>query len=226
MRACTSLACMPRSRTTRSIAISGSTSTTITPESPFRGDSVNNGKSRIAIASVSRSSLMSRSISTPIAGCTILLRSASACASENTSEAIFARSSSPSAPTTSPKRSTISAKTSVPERCKARAMASPSIMIAPRSANICETVDLPEPMPPVRPTRIMNYMLSGDGQRCGTTSDQTAEVSPAGASSACAAGSVAVAAAVGALESKYSDHAASRVESSPPTQLPWSSTWN
>ena len=64
------------------------------------------------------------------------------------------RSSVPSEATIpAPKRSTMASNTGAPGTWSERTMASASITTAPRSANLTETVDLPEPIPPVRPMR-------------------------------------------------------------------------
>ena len=59
----------------------------------------------------------------------------------------------PSAPTIcAPKRSTTASKPAVPGSTASRAKTSASRTTAPRSASMRATVDLPEPIPPVRPT--------------------------------------------------------------------------
>ena len=66
--------------------------------------------------------------------------------------ATAARSRVPSAATMpGPKRSTIATNTSVPGCCTSRVMASASMITAPRAASRADTVDLPDPIPPVRP---------------------------------------------------------------------------
>src|SRR6478736_8991978 len=66
-----------------------------------------------------------------------------------------------SRPTTSgPNRSTTAASPGVPGSTTSRATASASTTTAPRDASWADTVDLPEPIPPVRPTRSMSATLA------------------------------------------------------------------
>jgi len=98
-----------------------------------------------------------RFISAPTAGCTMPFRSFSASGSANAMAASAGRSSEPSAAITcAPNRSANLASTGDPGCCTSRTTWSASTMTAPRAASAALTVDLPEPMPPVSPTRIMS----------------------------------------------------------------------
>ena len=72
------------------------------------------------------------------------------------------RSSRPSWRTSAPKRSTIAARPGVPGSTTSRASTSASMITAPRSPSSSATTDLPEAIPPVRPTRSMGHNRSGD----------------------------------------------------------------
>ena len=158
---------IPRALTKRLTAISTGTSTTMTPHKPSRGFSKSNGISSTTTLLVLLCSSMRLFISLPMAGCTIPLRVFKASALPNTLSATACRFSEPSSlQISSPKASAMRRKTSVPGCCNSRATASASTMIAPCSDNICDTVDLPEPIPPVRPTSIMllkNYSAGAAG---------------------------------------------------------------
>ena len=132
------------------------------PARPFRGFSARSGMSSTTTASVPAAASMRRAISAPTAGWTMALSSFSASASPNTMAARAGRSSSPSGRRTpGPKRSAMAASTGRPGRCSSRVMASASTMTAPRAASSADTVDLPEPMPPVSPTRITAGAVGG-----------------------------------------------------------------
>ena len=95
---------------------------------------------------------MRRVVSAPTAGWTMSLRSLSASGSLKTMSATAWRSSVPSAATIpGPNRSTMAANTSVPGCCSSRVIASASMTTAPFAASSAETVDLPDPIPPVSP---------------------------------------------------------------------------
>lgn len=67
----------------------------------------------------------------------------------------FGRSSAPSAVRIpSPKCATRARSPGVPGATTSRAMTSASMMGSPKDARLCETVDLPVAMPPVRPTTV------------------------------------------------------------------------
>ena len=72
-----------------------------------------------------------------------------------------------SSSTSSPNRSAIASTTGDPGCCTSRVMASASMISAPRAASIELTVDFPEPIPPVSPTRIIGamYPVTGSGAR-------------------------------------------------------------
>jgi hypothetical protein len=81
---------------------------------------------------------------------------ASASGSSNTMAATAARSREPSGATIpSPKRSTISSNTAVPGCCSSWTITSASTTTAPRAARAADTVDFPDPMPPVSPINFM-----------------------------------------------------------------------
>src|SRR5918994_1724506 len=148
---------MPRWSTRRRTAMSGSMSTTIVAASPSRGFSVSSGKSSTTMRSVAAWAPIWRAISSCIAGCTMALRAASAAracgSSPNTSAATAARSSEPSERMICcPKRSAMRASTGECGVCRLRAISSASTIAAPCSASNADTVDFPDPMPPVKPT--------------------------------------------------------------------------
>ncbi len=94
--------------------------------------------------------------------------------------ATASRSSVPSAATMpSPKRSTMAANVGVPGCCTSRVMASASTMTAPLAASSADTVDLPDPMPPVRPMT-STCGISGDGEEGYSSSPPS--ISPSAAS--------------------------------------------
>ena len=162
MRALASSGLILRKELNRCTASSVSTSTTMTPLNPLRGFSASSGISRTTTLPVWRCSAMRRSISLPTTGWTILLRSASASLSANTIAASAARSNAPSlSKMSAPKRDANSTNSGAPARCSSRVIASPSMMMAPCSANKADTVDLPEPIPPVSPISIIPRNYAG-----------------------------------------------------------------
>src|SRR2546426_8308652 len=87
-------------------------------------------------------------------------RSRRAAGSEKTMLASASRSSPPpGASTLGPNRSTTFSNPGVPGATACRARTSASKTTAPRFSSIRATVDLPEPMPPVRPTSSMGVLL-------------------------------------------------------------------
>ena len=156
MRARASASSIPRRRTNRSTATSTGVSTTIVAASPWRGFSARSGMSSTTTASVPAAGLdpLARSPPRPPGG---RWRSGPSAPPDPRTRwpPAPARSSSPSGwSTPGPKRSTMAASTGWPGRWSSRVMASASTMTAPRAASRADTVDLPEPMPPVSPTRI------------------------------------------------------------------------
>src|SRR5438874_34420 len=96
---------------------------------------------------------MRSAIAKPTAGCTMLLSAVRASSSRNTMAAKAGRSRVPSAATTPlPNRSTIASYAGVPGSTTSRASTSASRITAPRASSMRDTVDFPDPIPPVRPT--------------------------------------------------------------------------
>src|ERR1035437_186216 len=103
----------------------------------------------------------SRRVRAAISGWVIASRSLRARASAKTIAPKAPRSREPSGViTTSPKRWRIAARPSESTATTSRASWSASMTTAPSSRNRCATVDLPEPIPPVSPTRSMRPTLA------------------------------------------------------------------
>src|SRR5690606_7248417 len=93
-------------------------------------------------------------VSSAIRGWVIAFKSARAASSPKTLRASSGRFSAPcSSSTSGPNRSTISARPGVPGATTSLASWSASMRPAPCSCSRRATVDLPEPMPPLNPTR-------------------------------------------------------------------------
>ena len=89
-------------------------------------------------------------------GCKISSSVLRAASSPKTNSATRPRSSEPSAPSTSfPNASAMACSAGWPSSTDSRAITSESEIFAPRLANSSAAVDLPIPMPPVRPKRII-----------------------------------------------------------------------
>ena len=101
-----------------------------------------------------------------IAGWVRASRSRSAAGSPKTTRPRAGRSRPPSrSSTAAPNRSATAASAGVPGSTTSRATASASTTTAPSDASWADTVDLPEPIPPVRPTRSMSATLAPEGRR-------------------------------------------------------------
>ena len=103
----------------------------------------------------------SSAVRAQIAGWVMRSRSRRAVGFPNTRRPSAGRSSRLSRSRTSvPKRSAIAARAGIPGSTTSRATASASTTTAPSEASWAATVDLPEPIPPVRPTRSMSATLA------------------------------------------------------------------
>src|SRR5436190_14685122 len=156
IRARTSLSSMPRATDLAIwVSIEAETTTTMS-QSRWVPISISNGLTRTTTRSPSRFSWMPSANILRTSGCTIASRSKSAAGSAKTIDASFRRSSSPSGPRTSaPKRCVTFRSPSDPATTAARAKSSASKTTAPRSRSMPATVDFPDPIPPVNPTRSM-----------------------------------------------------------------------
>src|SRR5437763_610042 len=171
MRASTSAAFMPRSRTRRWTATSGGVSTTRTAATPWgrlrsppaaspparrRPPSTSRGTSSTTTLSLPAWAVSRSAMVAPTTGWVMASRSARAEASANTTAARAGRTMAPSALTTpGPKRSTTGWYAGPPGATTSRAIRSASTTTAPRASSRDETVDFPDPMPPVSPTTSM-----------------------------------------------------------------------
>src|SRR3954466_10294393 len=145
---------MPRRCTSRSAWTSGGTSTTTTTSNPpamlfsaISGTSYSTIASRGAAAAIS-------AIRSPTRGCTIALSRFSASGSLKTIDATCSRFSVPSGfRTSSPNSATTRARPGVPAATTSCAAWSASTSTAPSATNRRDASLLPEPIPPVSPTR-------------------------------------------------------------------------
>ena len=144
----------PRWCTSRCTRVSASTSmTTARCSCTHRPRSTSSGMSKTETApeGVAARSSVTRAV---IAGVVIASRARNASGSAKTIAARAARSNVPSARTTaSPKRSRTRVRAALPGSTTSRATASASTTWAPSRCSCADTLDLPEPMPPVTPTR-------------------------------------------------------------------------
>lgn len=95
-----------------------------------------------------------------IAGWVMPSSAASDAGSPKTTRPRAGRSRAPSGPKTrSPKRSRICSSAGSPGSTTSRAILSASTTTAPSSASLADTVDFPDPIPPVSPMRSMSPIL-------------------------------------------------------------------
>src|SRR5579875_449415 len=159
IRAVAASGVMPRAATSRPSWSSGGTSTTMTaskPSLPLASASSGmactttgpgGGAARTAARSASR-------IHRRTSGWTIELSLSRSAGSAKTSRPSRSRSSAPSAPSTpGPKAAAMRASPGVPGATTSLAATSASMMTAPRAASRRATSLLPDPIPPVSPTR-------------------------------------------------------------------------
>src|SRR5947208_4858998 len=160
IRARTSLSSMPRATDLATwVSIEVDTTTTMS-QSRWVPISISSGLTKTTTRRLSRFSWMPSANILRTSGCTIASRSDRAAGSANTIDASFGRSSSPSGPRTSgPKRSVTFRRPADPATTAARAKSSASRTTAPRSRSMSATVDFPDPIPPVSPTRSMGPLL-------------------------------------------------------------------
>src|SRR5690625_2834082 len=147
---------MPRAEVSRRMRSSTSVCTTTTNgKDGASPTSTSNGMSSTTTASSGACATSSvRRCSTR--GWTIAFRSARAAASSNTTADRRGRSSAPSGvSTSSPNRRTTSTRPPEPGSTTSCASTSASTITAPQRRSAALTVDLPAPIPPVRPTRSM-----------------------------------------------------------------------
>ena len=115
--------------------------------------STSSGMSSTTTASSDTAAMIS-SRRRPTSGCTMPFSLARCSSSTNALAARAGRFSVPSGSRmSSPNSSTSAASPSVPGSTTSLAITSPSTMMPPHSLNAADTVDLPAPIPPVRPMR-------------------------------------------------------------------------
>ena len=150
----TSLAARPRVRVTRSICVASSTSTTIEQSTRFLKvpDSNNNGTIRITYgAAKAGAEAKAWSVAVRIIGCNRASSRLRAAGSANTCSRRAARFSVSSV--TTPGNAALMASSAAPlGAVSACEIASASTTYAPHAAKPAATIDLPEPIPPVKPT--------------------------------------------------------------------------
>src|SRR3954454_22029752 len=131
----------------------GTSTTTTTSKPPAMLFSAISGTSYNAIASLGAAAAIS-AIRSPTRGCTMALSRLRASASLKTMDATLSRSSAPSERSTSgPNSCTTLASPGVPTATTSCAAWSASTSTAPSATNRRDASLLPEPMPPVSPTR-------------------------------------------------------------------------
>ena len=137
----------------RSNCMSSGQSTTATLSTmPVKSFSINNGTARMPYDDLTFAAACC--IARRIRGCRQAFNQAFSSSLLNTRSRRAARFSSPDAVTIpEPKCSTSALRPSLPGATTSRAMISASTMSTPSWANVSLTSVLPEPMPPVRPTR-------------------------------------------------------------------------
>ena len=146
----------PRNVTSRSTATSVGTSTTMTAANSRPGLTLSNGVSSTTTRSVSASASMRRAISSRTAGWTMLVEVLQGGVVVERDRRQRRPVELAVGPDDHRRRSARrgARAAACPACCSSLTMASASTITAPRAASIADTVDLPEPMPPVRATNL------------------------------------------------------------------------